>query len=246
MYVKKLAVNKKNFVHHITDLNISFNSNDGGIDREILLKNNHEGIIQTTKGEPLLFCDATFKDNIQAMRKGAAVIIPKDIGFIIAECGLTKDSIILESGSGGGGATAHLAALCKHVYSYDINKNHLKTVQENLERLELDNVTLEECNIIDATPKEQVDLALIDLPEPTIAIPKIKEVVKQGGFIVFYTPQISQAQEVIGQLDEDFRVMRTIELIQRDWVVEEKKLRPSHQMLGHTAFLTIARIFRKE
>jgi hypothetical protein len=65
MYVKKLAVNKKNYVHPITDLNRSFNSNDGGIDREILIENNHDGIIKTSIGNDMLFCDATYKDNIQ-------------------------------------------------------------------------------------------------------------------------------------------------------------------------------------
>lgn len=246
MYVKKLAVNEKNFVQPVVDLNLSFNSNDGHIDREILIKNNHEGIIETTTGKKLLFCDATFKDNMQSMKRNAAIIIPKDIGFIIAECGLTKNSVVMESGSGSGGATAHLAALCKHVYSYDINPKHLKVVKENLERLELDNVTIEECSVVDAKPKEQVDMALVDLPDPTLAIPVVKQFVKQGGFIVFYTPQISQAQTVIEQLDENFRVLRTIELIQRDWVVEDEKLRPSHTMLGHTAFLTIVRVFRKD
>ncbi len=246
MYVKKIAVNKKNYIHHIFDLNRSFNSNDGGIDRQILIDNKHDGMIKTSIGNDMLFCDATYKDNIQAMKKNAAVIIPKDIGFIIAETGLTKNSIVMESGSGSGGATAHLAALCKHVYSYDINAKHLKVVKENIERLEIDNVTVEECSIVDAKPKEQVDMALIDLPEPTLAIPVVKKYVKQGGYIVFYTPQITQAQEVIAQLDDNFRVLRTIELIQRDWVIEDKKMRPSHTMLGHTAFLTIVRVFRKE
>jgi tRNA (adenine57-N1/adenine58-N1)-methyltransferase len=179
-------------------------------------------------------------------KRNAALIIPKDIGFIIAETGLNKNSIVMESGSGSGGATAHLAGICKHVYSYDINGKHLKTVRENIERLDIDNVTLEECSIVDANPKEQVDMALIDMPDPTLAIETVRKYVKQGGFIVFYTPHITQAQEVIELLDEEtFRVLRTIELIQRDWVVEGKKMRPSHTMLGHTAFLTFVRIFRK-
>lgn len=246
MYVKKLAVNEENFVQPIIDLNLSFNSNDGHIDREILIKHDHDGIIQTSTGKNLLFCDAHFKDNLQSMKRNAALIIPKDIGFLIAECGLTKQSIVMESGSGSGGATAHLAALCKKVYSYDNNPKHLKLVKENMDRLEIDNVDLKLCNIQEVQVPELVDFALIDLPDPLLAIGILKKTVKQGGYIAFYTPQITQAQQVIESLDNNFRVLRTIELIQRDWVIEEGKMRPSHSMLGHTAFLTIVRLFDKE
>jgi tRNA (adenine57-N1/adenine58-N1)-methyltransferase len=38
-----------------------------------------------------------------------------------------------------------------------------------------------------------------------------------------------------------FHDVRTLEIIERAWTVHEGGARPSHEMLGHTAFLTFAR-----
>ena len=65
---------------------------------------------------------------------------------------------------------------------------------------------------------------------------------KAGGFLVLYQPHISQVQEgVIVAQKEGFYHQVTTEIVQRDWVVEEKKLRPKHMGLMHTGFLTFLR-----
>ena len=92
---------------------------------------------------------------------------------------------------------------------------------------------------------EEADLVVLDLPNPVEAIANAKNLAKQSGYIVFYTPHITQAQEVINALDDDFKFITTIEIIQRRWEIDEKRLRPKHNMLGHTAFLTIARKFAR-
>ena len=245
MYVKKIAVTEQKRIYPILDLNLSFNVNEGGIDREELIKANHDGIIKTTTGHEILFCEPSFKDRYDRMKKGPAVIIPKDVGFIIAETGLTKESVVLEAGAGGGGLTCQLAALCKKVYTFDVEPRHVKIVKENCERLELDNVELQEGDIYTLEPPKNVDLVVLDVPEPTKAIETAKKALKQGGYVVFYTPHINQAQDVVLALGEDFKYLSTIELIQRRWEIGEKKLRPKHAMLGHTAFLTIARKFER-
>lgn len=245
MHIKKIAVTKDKRIYPIEDLNRSFYISEGAIDRQVLLDHHHDGIIPTTTGAEILFCDATFKDNIDRMKRKAAIIIPKDLGFLIADVGLTKDSIVMEAGSGSGGATCQLAALCKKVYSYDIHPDHVKITKENCERMDLKNVVCEEQDITTLEPVEQVDFILIDLPKPVSTLPTIHKALKQGGFVAFYTPHINQAQKVIAALGDDFKYLTTVELIQRRWEVNDKQLRPKHDMLGHTAFLTLARIFRR-
>jgi tRNA (adenine57-N1/adenine58-N1)-methyltransferase len=245
MRIKKLAVTPTKYVYPIEDLNRSIHMNEGCVDRQDLVDKNHNGIISTMDGKEILFCPATFKDNMNKMQRKAAIIIPKDVGFIIAETGLTKNSVVLDVGGGSGAATCQLAALCKKVYSFDINPAHVKVIKENCEAMELHNVEVVEKDVIDIKLSEQVDLAVIDLPEPLKAFKILKQVVKQSGFIVFYTPHISQAQDVVNALDDDYKYITTIELIQRRWEVGEKMLRPKHDMLGHTAFLTVVRKFAK-
>jgi tRNA (adenine57-N1/adenine58-N1)-methyltransferase len=245
MFIKKLAVTQEKRIYPIEDLQRSYNFSEGHLTREDLRAIEHKGTLKSTTGEEFVICDATFKDNMDRMKRRAAIIIPKDVGFIIAETGLTKDAVVLDCGAGSGGMTCQLAALVKHVYAYDLNPLHIKTVQENIERMDLDNVTLEQKDIKDVQTPEEVDLAVIDLPDPLAAIPIVKKGVKQSGHIVFYTPQITQAQDVINNLGDDFKYVTTIELLQRRWEVKEKVLRPKHAMLGHTAFLTIVRKFQR-
>ncbi len=247
MRIKKLAITPSKYIYRIEDLNRSISLQEGHVDRQILVDAKHEGIVKTTKGTELLMAPATFKDQLEGMKRKAAIIIPKDVGFIIAETGLTKNSVILDVGGGSGAVTCQLAALCKKVYSFDINPAHIKVIKQNCEDMELENVHVEEKDIKEIkfpeTIPEQVDLAVIDLPNPLDAFEILKDVVKQSGFIVFYTPHISQAQEIVNKLDEDFKLITSLELIQRRWEVGEKLLRPKHNMLGHTAFLTIVRKF---
>lgn len=245
MHVKKIAVTKEKRIYPIEDLNRSLHVNEGAIERELLLAHKHDGLIKTTTGEKLLFCDATVKDNLNYMKRKAAIIIPKDIGFLIAECGLNKNSTVLEAGSGSGAATCVLAGVCKNVYSYDINAEHVAITKENCSRLDLDNVYCEQQDIATIVPEEKVDFVLIDLPEPTGALSTIYKALKQGGYVAFYTPHITQAQQLVLALSDEFKHITTIELIQRRWEVSDKQLRPKHDMLGHTAFLTIARLFKR-
>jgi len=245
MYVKKLAITSEKRIYPLYDLNRSLHLNEGGVDREVLLDAQHDGIVQTTGGQELLLVPATFKDNMERIKQQAAIIIPKDIGFIIAECGLTKDAVVIDAGAGSGGSACTLGALCKKVYTYDIHPDHVNTVRENCEKLELTNVEVIEGDITTIEPKEQADLVVLDMPSPQNAIGTLKKALKQSGYAAIYTPHINQAQQFIQELDDDFKLITVIELIQRRWEVNEKQLRPKHNMLGHTAFLTIVRKFAR-
>ncbi|MGM5480508.1 MAG: methyltransferase domain-containing protein [Nanobdellota archaeon] len=244
MHVKRLIISKDKFVRPILDLNRSVHLADGTLHLENLASANHWGVVWTSTGEPKLLAPATFKDSYDKMKRTAATIIPKDIGFIIAETGLTKESVVIDAGGGSGAVTTQLAALCKRVYSYDINENHLKTIRENCKRMDLDNVIIKAENLLTAQPPEQADVLVLDMPDPSKALLFAKKALKQSGFVVAYTPHISQAQQFAHSLDDDFKLVTVIEIMQRRWDVSDDKLRPKHNMLGHTAFLTVARLFK--
>ena len=241
MKVKRLAITENGRRYYIKDTNVSFNISEGELPRTELAKD----LIKTSTGEHIHLYEPTFKDNFQSIRKPAAVINPKDAGMIISYTALTKDSVVIDAGAGSGALSCTLAALCKKVYSYDIVPEHVEAVNKNIKDLELKNITCELKNIYDLEPVEKVDLMTIDVPEPEKVLATAKKALKAGGYLVLYTPQITQAQKVIALLDQDFHHEATLELIKRNWEVSEKKLRPSHKMLGHTAFLTFIRYYPK-
>jgi tRNA (adenine57-N1/adenine58-N1)-methyltransferase len=52
-----------------------------------------------------------------------------------------------------------------------------------------------------------------------------------------------QVQQVVLAFEPaGFHHVETIETLQRSWHVTERSVRPDHRMVGHTGFLTVARL----
>jgi tRNA (adenine57-N1/adenine58-N1)-methyltransferase len=68
-----------------------------------------------------------------------------------------------------------------------------------------------------------------------------------GGILIAYLPtigQVSQLREVLA--GSAFGLAETVEVLQRTWHVEGRSVRPDHRMVGHTGFLTHARLLLAE
>ena len=58
-----------------------------------------------------------------------------------------------------------------------------------------------------------------------------------------YNPSIIQVQNLRQRLDQGPWVMvETVEVMHRTWLVKGNSVRPDHRMVGHTGFLTHARL----
>jgi tRNA (adenine57-N1/adenine58-N1)-methyltransferase len=84
---------------------------------------------------------------------------------------------------------------------------------------------------------------VLDLPEPWRAVKHAAQALRPGGIIVSYLPSISQVTTLRDALTEaGFAMAETIEVLQRSWHIEGQSVRPDHRMVGHTGFLTGARL----
>lgn len=183
----------------------------------------------------------TFADELALLPRRAQLIIGKDAGYILSEAGLHKDSIVLEAGSGSGGLTCFLAKRVKQIISYDVREEHQEVAKKNVAMLKLDNVTFKLGDVSEAS--ESADAVILDLPNPNEALPKVIERVKLGGFIVVYTPTISQVMDVeqVVRDIEDLQLTKVVEVSETFWKVQGKAVRPKSEGIGHTAFLTFIR-----
>ena len=91
--------------------------------------------------------------------------------------------------------------------------------------------------------EKNVDVIILDLPEPWKVIPHAKKALKNGGYIVSYSPTIPQVSDFVEEINkaDEFIYLKTTETIQRDWEVEGRKIRPRSQAIGHSGFITFAR-----
>tara|TARA_Y100000034_G_C6855755_1_gene388868 strand:+ start:552 stop:1271 length:720 start_codon:yes stop_codon:yes gene_type:complete len=235
----KVLINKdKNKLVYVKDTSKDFHCEYGYISSKDLQKN---GLVETNKGVKLYLIDAEVSDKVNKIKRAPQIIPKKDIGFILAECGVNNKSIVVEAGSGSGHATIQLALHAKKVYSFDIREDHQKISKRNVDSLDLKNVTFKIYDIYEGIPVKNVDLLLLDLPSPWEVI-KHFDKVKQGGHIVNYSPTIPQVMDFVNQLPEYCYHVKTIELVQREWEVKGRKVRPkTFQELGHSGFLSFVR-----
>lgn len=236
---RKIIMNK--LERHYVDSESGFHGNKFVVDKEGLKEN---GVKELGKDRIAVF-DADFSDNYKRIKRLAQIITLKDIGSIIAHTGMNKNSIVMEAGSGSGGFICFISNFVKSVDSFDINEEHQSIAKENAKKLNISNISFGIADVYDEKQfkeyENKYNVFLLDVPEPSRAIKTAVSVLNTAGFLVVYAPHISQVQEVVKVLPENLVVEKTIEVIERDWNVSEKILRPATKDFGHTAFLCFIR-----
>jgi tRNA (adenine57-N1/adenine58-N1)-methyltransferase len=216
-----------------------FHSKFGSITKSML--NEHSA--KTNTGVEISIFDPFFIDKFEKMKRGAQVVTLKDIGPIIAYTGINKESIVFDAGSGSGALACAIANIAKKVYTYDNRPDHIVTVKSNISFMSLDNIEVSEHDVYTGFPKKDADVITIDLKEPWLCIDHVYDALKLGGFFVSYSPNITQSQELVNK-NNKFLYLKTIEVIERPWVIKDMVARPDFTPLGHTGFLTFMRKIR--
>jgi tRNA (adenine57-N1/adenine58-N1)-methyltransferase catalytic subunit len=229
------------FEKHYVDPSKDFHTKYGIIRREDLSK--ESGSVLKCGNEEYHILDADFIDNYKQMARHAQIIGLKDIGTIITSTGINRDSKVLEAGSGSGALGCYLAAIAKKVVSYDIDQKNLAVAKANAESLGLKNITYDAGDIYDPAgiTEHGFDVFVLDVPEPEKAIGTARKVLKIGGFLAVYLPNIMQVQDFLKDLPGSFLLEGVVEVIEREWVVDERRTRPTTKDHAHTAFLTFTR-----
>ncbi|HLC86023.1 MAG TPA: methyltransferase domain-containing protein [Candidatus Nanoarchaeia archaeon] len=232
--LKKIIIDPKNDVHYYKsgDFHTQF-----GVIKEKEIKN---GMIKSNLGKEFVVFDANFLDELTKIRRGPAITHPKDIGLIIVTTGIGQGSKVLDAGSGSGSLSSYLARIGCKVTSYEINKEFFKIAQLNHKELGLE-VEIKDKDVHKGIDEKDLDLIILDLPDPWNALKYIHKALKNGAFLVCYLPTVTQVAELVKKFDNKFYMWKVSELLEREWHVEDLKVRPKNQMLGHTAFVVFAR-----
>lgn len=225
----------------VLDTSKDFHTKHGAVKKEDFKK---KKIVTNMKKEMSCF-DAQFLDVYKKIKRTAQIMILKEIGQVIGLTGIGKNSVVFDAGTGTGALACFLANICKQVYSYDIDDTHIESAKQNVKFLELKNVTIEKRDIIkEGFPKKNADVVVLDLLEPWLCLEHAQNALKSGGFLVCYSPNITQMQKVVNdnqKLKDKFVLVKTVELIERVWKIDGEIVRPQFGKIGHTGFLTVMR-----
>ena len=204
--------------------------------------------LETHKGAKFFLFRPTLEEYIFTMERPTQIIYPKDLSAMVFYGDIRPGDTVLESGIGSGALSlALLRALRESGQLISVEKRLKFALQsrENIYKFfghHPPNHQIIVGDIQDFSIRTQVDRIFLDLPEPWHCIGSVAPQLRQGGLLVNLSPNVGQIQLVFRELKtHGFANIRTFELLKRDWLVDERRARPTDRMIAHTAFLTVAK-----
>lgn len=207
-----------------------------------------EGIeVRSSGNAAYTFVRPTLIDYVLQMKRGAQIIYPKDLGPILILADIAPGVRVLESGVGSGALSIALLRGGATVVGYEIREDFAKVADTNVRAFvgpELsDRYTIEVRDIYEGIDETDLDRVVLDLAEPWQVVPHAAKALHVGGIFLSYLPTINQTAHLCEVLaGSQFGLIETIEILQRSWHIDGPSVRPDHRMVGHTGFLTVARL----
>ena len=243
MSIMKILMTKQGRKFYAKDLNQDLHTQYGFVKKEDLKTAKNGDLLKSNTNKEFFIFNPFFIDVYRKIKRDAQIIPLKDIGLIIAETGINKESKVLDAGSGSGALACFLAAIAKEVITYEIREDFIEIVKQNIEFLNLKNIKIKNKNIYEEIDDKNIEVITLDVPEPWKALGNCSKALKPGGFLVSYSPSIPQVADFVNAIrkNDNFVYLKTSEITEREWEVEERKVRPKSKGLGHSGFLSFAR-----
>ncbi|MDK2891623.1 methyltransferase domain-containing protein [Methanohalophilus sp.] len=221
-----------------------FHTEFGVIDLSVLLENENLETVTSHMGQKFSVVTPRSPDFFRHSKRTGTPMIPKDIGLIMAHTGICSSDTVLEAGTGSGSLTIYLGFVAKRVLSYEIREEFVRVAQNNVAKAGLSNVEIRCGDLVETLPliSEEFDVIILDMGGSEKAVCGCFEKLKNGGFLVTYSPFLEQATKIREEIEKlDFFDCRTFECFEREISFSSRGTRPSTIPVGHTGYLTFAR-----
>jgi len=236
---------------HLIDLDASkqFHFDRGVIPHSDIIGVPEGATVLSSKKSSVIVVRPRLADYVLRMKRGAAVMYPKDTGAIITWADIAPGCTVLEAGTGSGALTIALSRAVGPdgtVVSVERRSDHATHAQRLIERFSGSvpaNVDLRVGEVEDVLTQVAPDRVVLDLPEPWLVVPPASDHLRGGGLMASYLPTVPQVQQLRDAIDASKRFIEvdTFELLMRSWSISGRSVRPEHRMVGHTGFITVAR-----
>ncbi len=240
--VMLLSKNESYFVN--LERSQDLNTKSGIIKIKELKKKIFGSRIKTHLGKEFYIINPTILDKInKKVKRGAQVILPKDIGIILTYTGLRPDSKVIDIGAGSAYLSMFIANFVPNgkVISYENDKRFFKLANENVKVSGLKNIKIKFKDATKGLTDKNADLVTIDIQHPEKVIKHSYKSLKVGGYLVAYSPTVEELIKVADAIKKlNFSELKTVENIVREWQTE-RTTRPKTMGLMHTGFITFAR-----
>ncbi len=205
-----------------------------------------DGTLIKLAGKDFFVFRATIMELMESLERGPQIITPKDAATIVFRLGLRAGDTVLEAGVGSGALTMALLNSVMpsgKVISVEVREEYASRARRNIERAGFTpywDLRIGDVKAIDLGTA--VDAVSLDMPDPWQALDNIDRVLRPGGRISIYVPNMNQVTEAVNGLREHgYQQIDALENIQRRIEVHPGGVRPSYDTLGHTGYMVFGR-----
>ena len=223
-----------------------FHTHRGFLDLQDLVGLEYGRVVKTSLGQSLVVFKPRLLDMVDSFNRPTQILYPKDVGYALYQLGLKSGDTVVEVGTGSGALSVALAQAVApggHVYTYENRVEFLRSARSNAERTGLSSlITFRNVDPSDGFLEKNADAAVIDLGDPWKMVAPAWEALTGGGLLAGFTPTVNQLEKLAEALRRGgFLVLEAVEVLVREFKTEMGKVRPESRMIGHTAYVTIAR-----
>jgi tRNA (adenine57-N1/adenine58-N1)-methyltransferase len=224
-----------------------FHTHSGPVFHNDLIGRSEGLAVRSTRGGTFIAVRPTLAEVILKMPRGAQVIYPKDLGPILMLADIFPGARVLEAGVGSGALSMTLLRAGADVVGYELREDFANRARINvvgfLGEGVLSRYRVELRDVYDGIDEVGLDRMVLDLPEPWRVVKHAETALRPGGILLSYLPTIGQVAQLRDAIDNSgLGMAETLEVMQRSWHIEGPSVRPDHRMVGHTGFLTVARL----
>lgn len=225
----------------------TFHTHRGTLNHDDIIGGPDGNVVRSVGGTPYVVFRPLLADYTLSMKRGAAVVYPKDAAQIVAMADVFPGARVLEAGAGSGALTCWLLRAVGPegvVVSYERRPDFAEIARRNVTEFFGAEPGVWKLVAGDLDPgAAEFDRVILDMLAPWEHAENAAKALVPGGLACCYvatTTQLSRTVETFrahGSFDEP----AAWESMVRGWHVEGLAVRPEHRMIGHTGFLVTAR-----
>ena len=203
--------------------------------------------LETHLGEAFQVRTLRGPDLFHHFERTGAPMVPRDVGLVIGETGISVGDRVLDAGTGTGVLAASMARAGASVVTYERDPDFAEVARENMALAGVTDTVEVRTGDVTADLESLVsgpdfDVLTLDTGDAPSIVARAPEVLVHGGFVAVYSPFVEDSRAVVETAHEvGLDAVRTHETIQREMDFDGRGSRPSTAPVGHTGYLTIAR-----
>jgi tRNA (adenine57-N1/adenine58-N1)-methyltransferase len=228
-----------------------FHSHKGALPHNDLIGAPEGSVVTSSGGTAYVALRPLLVDYTLAMKRGAAVVYPKDAAQILAFADVFPGARVLEAGAGSGALACWMLRAIGpdgSLVSYERRADFAAIASANVAGFFGGSVppwwSLNVGSLVVPDGEDGTfDRVVLDMLAPWDNVAIAADALIGGGLICVYVATTTQLSRVVEDLRAHggFDEPESWETLRRGWHVEGLAVRPQHQMIGHTGFLVTAR-----